>query len=252
MDSTRIYGVHAVYEALASGRVPIERIHVGRGVGVPKMREILDLARKGNIPVRMEDRAAIDRMAPGARHQGVVAVAGAFPYAPFDALFAGTGPPLIVVLDGVEDPHNLGAVLRTADACGVSGVLVPERHSAPLGPAVSKTAAGALAHVPVARVTNLVRALEDLKSRGLWVVGVDPGGDRLWTDFDYAGPVAIALGGEHKGIRRLVREHCDALVRLPMRGKIASLNISVAAGVDLYEAARQREQRGQSPISPPR
>jgi 23S rRNA (guanosine2251-2'-O)-methyltransferase len=239
MDSSRIYGVHAVHEALLSGRTPIERIHISRGATTPTIKDVIDLAKEKGIPVRHEDRSTIDRMAPGARHQGVVAIAGEFPYAPFAALFERT-PPFVVVLDGVEDPHNLGAVIRTAEGSGASGILVPERHSAPLGPAVSKTAAGALAHLPVVRATNLVRAIDELKERGLWIVGVDPAGDRLWTDFDYTGPIAITLGGEHKGIRRLVREHCDALVRLPMRGKIASLNISVAAGIVLYEVVRQR------------
>jgi 23S rRNA (guanosine2251-2'-O)-methyltransferase len=239
MDSSRIYGVHAVLEALRSDRMPIERIHVGRGVTSPTLRDLLELARAKKIPIRQEERATIEHLAPGARHQGVIAVVGAFAYAPLKALLD-RDPPLIVILDGVEDPHNLGAVIRTAEAAGASGILVPERHTAPLGPAAFKTAAGALAHLPVARVTNLVRAIEELKGQGLWIVGVEPEGDRLWTEFDYTGPVAITLGGEHKGIRRLVREHCDALVRLPMLGKIESLNISVAAGVVLYEAVRQR------------
>jgi 23S rRNA (guanosine2251-2'-O)-methyltransferase len=154
---------------------------------------------------------------------------------------------LLVVLDGVEDPHNFGAVLRTAEACGASGVIVPERHSAPLSATVVKASAGAAAYIPVVRVVNIVSALEELKKRGLWIVGLDPSAGKLWTEFDCRGPVVLVLGGEHRGIRRLVREHCDVLVRLPMLGKLASVNVSVAAGVMLYEVVRQRA--GESSLS---
>jgi 23S rRNA (guanosine2251-2'-O)-methyltransferase len=146
----------------------------------------------------------------------------------------------VIVLDGVEDPHNFGAVIRTAEAGNVSGIVVPERHSAPLSDTVAKASAGALAHVPVVRVGNLVSFLDQIKKKGVWVVGVDASGEKLWTEFDYTGPIALVFGGEHRGLRRLVREHCDAVVRLPMLGKIESLNISVTAGVVLYEVVRQR------------
>ena len=238
MDN-RICGIHAVYEALASRRTPIERIHIAREAYSGKLKEILELARERDVPVRKEERSVLDRMAEGTVHQGVIAVASALSYADFEALFK-ADKPVVVVLDGVEDPHNLGAVIRTAEACKASGILVPERHSAPLSPTVVKASAGASAYVPVARVKNLVNGIEELKHRGLWVVGIDPAGTREWTDFDYTGPVALVLGGEHRGLRRLVREHCDALVRLPMLGNIASLNISVAAAVVLYEVVRQR------------
>jgi len=234
-----ICGVHAVQEALAAGKQPFERIYVARDARVGRLQPILELARKRGIPVRKEERGVLDRMAHGAVHQGVVAVVGGFAYAPFDKLFE-TERPCVVVLDGVEDPHNLGAVIRTAEACGAAGVVVPERNSAPLNAAVAKASAGALAHVPVVRVGNLVSAFEDFKERGLWIVGLDAGATKAWTDFDYTSPCAIVLGGEHRGLRRLVAERCDELVRLPMRGKIASLNVSVAAGVVLYEVVRQR------------
>jgi 23S rRNA (guanosine2251-2'-O)-methyltransferase len=238
MDN-RICGVHAVYETLVSERVPIERIHIGRESQSPKLKRILDLARARGVPVRKEERMVLDRLAGGAVHQGIVAFSAALPYGEFDALFK-SDKPIVVALDGVEDPHNLGAVVRTAEACGVAGVVVPERHSAALTATVVKASAGATAYVPIVRVKNLVNALDEMKARGLWVVGVDPAGMQDWTSFDYNGPVAIVLGGEHRGLRRLVREHCDALVRLPMSGQIASLNISVAAGVVLYEVVRQR------------
>ena len=233
-----ICGVHAVYEALAA-RQPIERIHIAREAQSGKVKQIVELAREHGVPVRKEERVVLDRLARGEVHQGIVAISGEVGYADFEVLFKGEKP-LIVVLDGVEDPHNLGAVIRTADACGVSGIVVPERHSAPLSAAVAKASAGASAYMPVVRVKNLVNAIDEMKHRGVWVVGVDAAGTQEWTGFDYRSPLALVLGGEHRGVRRLVREHCDAVVRLPMHGKIASLNISVAAGVVLYEVVRQR------------
>ena len=238
MDN-RICGIHAVYEALASRRQPIERIHISREAHTSKLKEILDLARERGVPVRKEERAILDRMAEGQVHQGIIAISAALSYADFETLFK-PDKPLVVMLDGIEDPHNLGAVMRTAEACGASGIVVPERHSAPLSATVVKASAGASIYLPVVRVKNVVNTIEELKTRGLWVIGVDPAGTQDWTDFDYTGPVAFVLGGEHRGLRRLVREHCDVLVRLPMLGKIASLNISVAAGVVLYEVVRQR------------
>ena len=241
MDN-RICGVHAVYEALASRRQPIERIHISREAHSPKLKEILDLAREGGVPVRKEERAVLDRMADGAIHQGIIAISAALRYGDFDDLFKSENP-LVVVLDGVEDPHNLGAVMRTAEACKAAGVVVPERHSAPLTATVIKASAGAAAYIRVVRVKNLVSALDQMKERGLWIVGVDPAGTQSWTDFDYKSATALVLGGEHRGLRRLVREHCDVLVRIPMLGNISSLNISVATGVVLYEVVRQRGTR---------
>ena len=235
----RICGVHAVFEALASRRIPIERIHIARETHSGKLKEILQAARERDIPVRKEERAVLDRLANGTVHQGIIAITAALKYSDFDSLFKPENS-LVVVLDGVEDPHNLGAVIRTADACKASGVLVPERHSAPLNAAVVKASAGASAYLPIVRATNLVNAIDDLKERGLWIVGLDAAGTKDWTEFDYKGPIALVLGGEHRGLRRLVREHCDVLVRLPMLGNVASLNISVAAAVVLYEVVRQR------------
>ncbi|HEY2381268.1 MAG TPA: 23S rRNA (guanosine(2251)-2'-O)-methyltransferase RlmB [Terriglobia bacterium] len=238
MDN-KICGVHAVYEALAARRHPIERIHIAREAHSSKLKEILDLAREASVPVRKEERAVLDRMAEGTVHQGIIAISAALQYSDFEVLFKAEKP-VVVVLDGVEDPHNLGAVMRTAEGCNASGIVVPERHSAPLSATVVKASAGASAYIPVVRVKNLVYAIDKMKERGLWIVGIDPGGTQNWTDFDYRGPTALVLGGEHRGLRRLVREHCDVLVRIPMLGNIASLNISVAAGVLLYEVVRQR------------
>jgi 23S rRNA (guanosine2251-2'-O)-methyltransferase len=238
-----ICGVHAVYEALAAGRQPVERIHVLRDAKLPRLKEILDLARERGVPVRREDRNVLDKLAAGVVHQGIIAIAGEASYSPIQRVFEAKLP-CVVVLDGVEDPHNLGAVIRTSEACGVSGVVVPERHSAPLSATVAKASAGAIAHMPVIRVGNIATTLERFKKEGIWVVGVDEEGDRLWTDFDYTVPVALVLGGEHRGLRRLVREHCDVVVRLPMLGKVAALNVSVTAGVVLYEVVRQRSSTG--------
>lgn len=237
-----ICGVHAVYEALAAWRRPIERIHVSRDARIPRLKEILDLSKQRGVPVRREDRLVLDRMAPGLSHQGIVAVVGDASYSSMADL-KDSGVPCVIVLDGVEDTHNLGAVIRSAEAAGASGVVVPERHSAPLSATVARASAGAVAHLPVVRVGNTVATLDDFKKRGMWVVGVDQEGDRLWTEFDYTTPVVLVFGGEHRGLRRLVREHCDALVRLPMLGKVTSLNVSVAAGVLLYEVVRQRMLR---------
>jgi 23S rRNA (guanosine2251-2'-O)-methyltransferase len=238
-----ICGVHAVYEALAAGRQPVERIHVLRDAKLPRLKEILDLARERGVPVRREDRIVLDKLAGGIVHQGIIAIASEASYAPIERIFEAELP-CVVVLDGVEDPHNLGAVIRTSEACGVSAVVVPERHSAPLSATVAKASAGAIAHMPVVRVGNVAATLDQFKKKGVWVVGVDEEGDRLWTDFDYTVPVALVFGGEHRGLRRLVREHCDVVVRLPMLGKVAALNVSVTAGVVLYEVVRQRSSAG--------
>lgn len=235
----RIYGVHAVYEALLAANRPIERILVARESTSGKVREILELARQRGIPVRREARNVLEKLGRGETHQGVIAIAGSVPYASLESLLTRENA-LIVVLDGVEDPHNLGAIIRTAEAANASGVVVPERHSAPLSAAVVKASAGAAEYLPVARVKNLVASFEAIKARGVWIVGVDPQGATAWTAFDYKVPVALVLGGEHRGLRRLVRENCDVLVHLPMFGRIASLNVSVAAAAVLYEVVRQR------------
>jgi 23S rRNA (guanosine2251-2'-O)-methyltransferase len=235
----QLCGVHAIFEALAAGNPPIERIYIGRETRSPKLQQVMELAKQRSVPVRREERDVLERMAQGAAHQGIIAVCGEFKYSPESVLFRNEQP-CVVVLDGVEDPHNLGAVIRTAEASNVAGVVVPERHSAPLSDTVAKASAGASAYMPVVRVGNLVSFLDQLKTKGLWIVGVDASGENLWTNFDYTGPVALVFGGEHRGLRRLVREHCDVLVRLPMLGKVESLNISVTAGIVLYEVVRQR------------
>jgi len=231
-------GIHPVAEALRS-RHPLERLHIAQGAGGPKLQEIIDLARQAGVPVRFEARSSLDRLAGSSAHQGVVALGAARKYSELDQVASAE---LLVVLDGVEDPHNLGAIVRTAHAAGAGAVVIPERRAAGLTDVVAKAAAGALEHLPVVRVTNINRTLEELKERGFWIYGLDERGGQSYAAA-YSSPTVLVLGGEGKGLHEQVRKHCDALVRIPMEGKISSLNVSVAAGVVLFEWKRQRGER---------
>lgn len=231
-----ISGLHAVREAL-KGRGQLERILVARGLGGARVQEVIDLAREASVPVRFESRDALDRAAASSAHQGVVALAAPFAYAVLDDLLSTSR--LVVVLDGVEDPHNLGAIIRTAHCAGADAVIVPERRSAGVTDVVTKAAAGALEYLPLIRVVNLNRTLESLKERGFWTYGLDERGTQDHDQTDYALPTALVLGGEGHGLHDLVRKHCDVLVRIPMMGRIESLNVSVAAGVVLFEWRRR-------------
>ena len=246
-EGSHLFGVQPVVEALRAGRRPVERITVLEGAHESRLREILELARAAGVPVRRAPRAELQRLAPFATHQGVVATIAAARYVSsddlLDALAARVGtedPPLAVALDGVEDPRNLGAIIRTVECAGGHGVFVPERRAAGLTETVAKSAAGALEYVPVARTVNTARLVEELKERGVWTVGTAADAETDYTAWDWRQPCALLLGGEGEGLRRLVRERCDVLVRIPLLGRIESLNVSVAAGVVLYEAVRQR------------
>ncbi len=236
-----LVGVHSVMEALKAGR-PIDRLLVARGAGGHRLQELIELCRSASVPVRFEPRDALDRLAGGATHQGIVAVAAARRYAALEDVIAGAR--MLVVLDGVEDPHNLGAVIRTAHAAGADALVAPERRAAGLTEGVAKAAAGALEYLPVARVTNVNRALETLKARGFWIYGLDERGEQPYDQVDYASPAALVFGGEGKGLHHQVKQHCDALVRIPMAGRISSLNVSVAAGVVLFEWKRRQAGAG--------
>ncbi len=229
-------GIHPVREALRAGR-PIERVSIARGSGGVRLQEIIDLCRQAGVPVRFEPREALDRLSRNAPHQGVVAVAAAQRAASLDDVLARAG--LLVVLDGVEDPHNLGAVIRTAYAAGAAAVVAPERRSAPLSEAAAKAAAGALSLLPVVRVTNINRALEEMKQAGFWIYGVDERGSTAYYDAEYSDPAALVFGSEGRGLHELTRKRCDFLLRIPMSGQIASLNVSVAAGVVLFDWRRR-------------
>ena len=232
-----IYGVQPTLEALRAGRVTAIALSARRPAG---LAELLRLAERQRVQLRWVERAGLDRLAGGGVHQGVVATVRSREACTVADLVAGGGPPLIVVLDGVEDPRNLGAIARAAEAAGAAGLILPTRRAAPLSPVAVKASAGALAHLPVAPVVNVARALDELKKAGVWTVGLDAGGDRALYDVDLRLPVALVVGAEGRGLRRLVRERCDWLAALPMRGQVASLNAAVAAGVALFEAVRQR------------
>jgi 23S rRNA (guanosine2251-2'-O)-methyltransferase len=236
-----VCGINPVLEALAAGTRHFERVMIVKGLRNRRVSEAIARASRLSVPLRFETRETLDRIAGGVPHQGIVAVVSARPAMTMESLFQTVrDPALFVVLDGVEDPRNLGAILRTAEAAGADGVLLPERHSAGLSETVNRASAGALEHVRVARIGNVVQSLEALKARGVWVVGFDAAGTERWDQVDMKKPVALVLGGEGRGIRRLVREHCDHLVSIPLFGHVGSINVSVAAGIALYEVVRQR------------
>ncbi len=237
-SSGAVYGVNAVKEAI--GARPLDYVLVTEGRRSPRVQQLIDACRAAGVQVRFAPRAALDRAAGAAHHQDVVAICPAKAYDNLETLVASSEQPLLVVLDGVEDPGNLGAILRTAVGAGVAGVVIPERRAAGLSAGVAKAAAGALEHARVARVTNLVRALVELKKQNLWVYGFEAQAEKSYLDLDYTGACAVVLGGEGRGLHRLVREACDELASIPLAGPVQSLNVSVAAGVVLYEAARQR------------
>jgi len=247
LDNTmnQIYGLAPVLEALRARRRAIHKILVASGAHQTRLNELIETARRAGVTVEKRDRRALDELTHNANHQGVVALTASVSqksaYVDAETILDSMGdPPLVVLLDGVEDPHNLGAVLRTCEGAGVDGVFIPEHRAAGLNETVAKTSAGAVEYVRVARVTNLVPQIDEMKNRGLWVVGVEGGTENVYSDFDLKVPLAVVFGSEGKGIRRLVREKCDAIVSIPMRGRINSLNVSVAAGIVLFEVLRQR------------
>ncbi len=242
----RLIGIHAVREALVAGR-PLERIVIARGRHGNRFEELVALARQRGVSVRFEDRAQLDRLAGTPEHQGVVALSAAKHADTLEDLIASgaarkSDKGFLVLLDGVEDPHNLGAIVRTALAAGADGVIIPERRAAGLTETVARVSAGALAHVPVARVKNLARAMEEVKEAGYWLVGLDERAEKRYTDVDFTGPVGIVLGSEGEGLHELTRKRCDFLVSIPTSGPVRSLNVSVAAGVVLFEVLRQRSK----------
>lgn len=241
-----LYGINAVRETI--GNRPVDYVLVAEGQYGGRVQEIIDACRAAGVNVRFAPRQALERAAGTAQHQNVVAFCPVKAYDDLESLLpspdaALTSAPLIVVLDSVEDPANLGAIVRTAVAAGASGIVIPERRAAGLSPAVARAAAGAIEHLKVARVPNLVRSLVDLKERNIWVYGFEPAATKSYLDLDYSVACALVLGGEGHGMHRLVREACDDLAHIPLAGHVQSLNVSVAAGIVLYEAVRQRSRK---------
>lgn len=237
-----IYGRHTVLEALRAGRA-FNRLLLSGDPRVAPLSEVIDLARQLGVPYRLGGRRELDAVCQ-APHQGVVGFVAAHAYLPFEDLLdrvkQSGRPPLLLVLDGIQDPRNLGAVIRTAAAVGGDGVIIPRHRAAGLTGAVAKASAGAVERVPVSQVANLATSLEGLKQEGFWTVGIAPEFETPFTDVDYRSPTAVVIGGEERGLRPLVQRHCDHLVRIPMAPGVESLNASVAAALVMYEAFRQR------------
>jgi 23S rRNA (guanosine2251-2'-O)-methyltransferase len=241
------YGIHPVRVLLARHPQRVRRVMIAGGRDAGRLAEVRALALGAGVQVSAVDDALLDKLAAGERHQGVVAElvppAGDPETQLEEALEAAGDAPLLLVLDGVQDPHNLGACLRSADAAGVAAVIVPRDRAAGLTPVVRKVAAGAAETVPLVAVVNLARTLRDLKGRGIWLVGTDDSADKTLYQADFKGPLALVMGSEGEGMRRLTRECCDQLVSIPMAGAVESLNVSVATGVALFEAVRQRSAK---------
>lgn len=240
-----IYGKNPVIEALKAGRA-INRVLVARDINKSSIREIVTTARERNIPLEFADKRKLDALAGGAVHQGVLAQAAAKEYVDWEIVLEDLRQkgetPLFLLLDGIEDPQNLGAILRTADAAAVHCVIIPKHRAVSLTPGAARASAGAVEYVNVARVTSLIQTMDRLKEKGFWIAGADPQAEKTYYSADLTGSLAVVMGGENKGLGRLVKEKCDFLIRIPMRGRINSLNVSAAASVILYEIVRQRSR----------
>lgn len=241
-----IIGRNAVLEVLKSGRA-VDSVIVAKGDRGGSIGKIIAECRRLDVTVKEADSRKLDYLCGHANHQGIAAYAAAHEYASVDDMLALARergePPFLIICDGLEDPHNLGAVIRTAETAGAHGVIIPKRNSASLSFATAKTSAGAIEYVPVARVTNLASTIDELKKNGLWIYGADTDG-KMWCDTDMSGAVALVIGSEGAGLGRLIKEKCDFIVSLPMKGQISSLNASVAAGILMYEVSRQRIKNG--------
>lgn len=238
-----IVGKNPIIEAIQSDR-SINKIYIADGINKASIHNLLTLMKEKKIVTQFVPRKKLDQMAEGQQHQGIVAEVAPYDYIEINEIVANLKKsqklPFLVMLDGIEDPHNLGSILRTADVTGVNGVIIPKRRSVGLTSTVAKTSAGAIEHVPVSRVTNLAQTLDYLKDEGYWVVGTDASAKQSFIELDYKMPVCIVIGSEGKGISRLIKEKCDFFVNMPMQGNVNSLNASVAAGIIMYEVYRKR------------
>jgi 23S rRNA (guanosine2251-2'-O)-methyltransferase len=243
----RVIRLNAIIEVLRSSSGRVQKIFIQKEKGPDRIGEIIHLAKARSIPFVFVPKAGLDEMAPG--HQGAVAVLSAREFVPLDDILARTDRPFLVLLDEVEDPQNLGAIIRTAEAAGADGLVLTERHSAGVTETVMEVSAGAAEHLAVARVKNLAQAMTDLKERGLWLVGAEAGSRETWLDFDYTVPLGIVLGSEGRGLRRLTRDRCDQLLSIPLFGRVNSLNVGAAAAVFFFEVVRQRRLLRRPPPS---
>lgn len=242
-EENYIIGRNPVIEALKSGR-EIDKILVLKGANQGSVNKIVALAKERNIIIQPADKIKLDTMSDGKTHQGVIAIAAAHKYSTIDDMIELAQErgedPFIIILDEIEDPHNLGAIMRTAECAGAHGVIIPKRRAVGLTSTVAKTSAGAIEYLPVAKVTNISVTIEELKEKGLWIYGADMDGESYYYDSKLKGSIALVVGSEGKGISRLVKEKCDVLVKIPMVGKVSSLNASVAASILIYEVLKQR------------
>lgn len=238
-----IYGRNPVIELLGSER-SVDKLIIQDGIRHTQLAKIIGLAKSKKIPFQYASKKKLDIICEGGNHQGVIAYTAAYSYSTIkdilDHAEKNGRPPFVVIADGLTDPHNLGSIIRTANAAGADGVIIPKNRSVSLNSTVAKVSAGAVEHLPVAKVSNITSAIKELKNEGLWIVGTDLSAAQLHTECDLTGPIGIVIGSEDKGISQIVRNNCDFLVKIPMIGEIQSLNASVAAGILLYESVRQR------------
>ena len=236
----KITRLNSLLEAVRHRPERVNKILIQKGAKKPKISEIILLARKNRIPFTFSPAKRLKSI--DQNHQGAVAFLAAREYVPLDSILASPGIPFLILLDGIEDPQNLGAIIRTAEGAGADGILLPERRAAALTEAVASVAAGAVEHIRVARVKNLAQTMEELKKRGVWLIGAEGGEAAPWYDFDYTLPVGLVFGSEGRGLRRLVREKCDKILSIPLFGKITSLNVAAAAAIFMYEVVRRRKK----------
>jgi len=229
----KISRLSSVYEIVKVSPHRVNKIMIQKDIKKGRIEEIVDLARKQRIPLLYVPKKHLDRM--DRKHQGLIAFVAQKDYSSLEEILSSSENPVVILLDGIEDPQNLGAIIRTAVCAGVNGIVLPERRSSGLTDVVAKVSAGGLEHIKVAQVTNLSRTIDLIKKKGFWVVGAEAGGEKTWDSFDYTGPVALVFGSEGKGIRHLSRENCDIILSLPMKSGLGSLNVSAAAAVFIYE-----------------
>lgn len=246
-ENGRIEGRNPILEAIKAGH-PINKLYMEKGSNDPALKRIYAIARKSGIAVTYLEKGKLDSMSLTRNHQGVIAEASPYDYAEVSDIIKSAEekkqPPFILILDGITDPNNLGSIIRTAECAGVHGIILPKRRSAGLTPVVAKVAAGAAEHIPIARVTNLTRTIQELKEAGIWIAGADADGETVYDKFDYKSALAIVIGSEGSGISRLVRENCDVLIKIPLYGEINSLNAAVAAALIIFRSAGEREKAG--------